>query len=153
MFISVINTFATDKCLWKYFFYFATTHLHSRLRISAWSPLRYQVEGVCGNFDDNQDNDLTGSDGQQYSLQNVDEFVNSWIIEGYGAEGWAKAKFFLLKNIMDLFDELRERGERMFQTGTNDFQNAIKNSQMQVLTYLPKLGNFPISVTHCSWFE
>jgi len=51
---------------------------------------------------------------------------------------------------MDLFDELRERGERMFQTGTNDFQNAIKNSQMQVLTYLPKLGNFPISVTHCS---
>jgi len=49
--------------------------------------LRYQVEGVCGNFDDNQDNDLTGSDGQQYSLQNVDEFVNSWIIEGYGAEG------------------------------------------------------------------
>ncbi|XP_078491468.1 IgGFc-binding protein-like [Ciona intestinalis] len=56
-----------------------------RIRISVWAPLRYQVEGVCGNFNDNPIDDLMTPSGDV--VTNYDQFVDSWIVEGYGAEG------------------------------------------------------------------
>ncbi|XP_039259400.2 IgGFc-binding protein-like isoform X1 [Styela clava] len=57
-----------------------------RLRITAWSPLRYMVEGLCGDFDDNPDNDFAVRPTEE-NLPDPGSFAESWRIEGYGTEG------------------------------------------------------------------
>lgn len=56
-----------------------------RLRVSAWGKLRGQLEGLCGDFDELSSNDFMTPTGE--IVENITNFVNSWVIGGYDSEG------------------------------------------------------------------
>lgn len=53
-----------------------------RLRITALGKLRNNVEGLCGTFDDNNQNDFLTNSGRL--TDDVDELLKSWVAYGYG---------------------------------------------------------------------
>lgn len=57
-----------------------------RLRITAWSPLRNMVEGMCGDFDGDPKNDFATRLTDE-NLPDPGSFAEIWRIKGYGTEG------------------------------------------------------------------
>lgn len=72
-------------CVLNYASNFLCSEIY-RLRISAWKPLQNQVEGLCGNYDGDPNNDYASSDGGGL-ITNVDHFVYSWLITGRDFNG------------------------------------------------------------------
>lgn len=60
-------------------------HFYFRLRVIAREALRGEIEGMCGDFDDDRSNDLIhGVTGEV--VTDIDEFVHSWRASGYGVQ-------------------------------------------------------------------
>jgi len=55
-----------------------------RLRLNVQQSLRNRIEGLCGNFDGDLDNDYMTPEG---TVTDVTGFVNSWRVTGSDISG------------------------------------------------------------------
>ena len=76
-----LNLELQKRCLFKFYYL-----KKFRLRISAWDSLMNQVEGLCGNYDGNPDNDFPRQEDEEL-IANVNRFVSSWLITGRDLNG------------------------------------------------------------------
>ena len=67
----------------------------SSLRVTATDELKGKVQGLCGEYDDYDVNDLVTKRG--VPTNDVAEFIKSWRVDGYGAPGSVYKKNMLKK--------------------------------------------------------